>query len=196
MDLKSALSNKWLGRVIVVVWIACTASTFFMFYNLDQVMNTTSYEYGLQFSTEWANPYWMYLRLTYGFLFLSSGLGFIALMIGLSKSNPMIKETLDIAQTRQKQPVISNKRKIKEEKPIPKIKPARRDENNMVISCPNCRKVFSRPLVMLNFEGGKTRLVNVCPYCNHSLGQAADNGKSNIEFQVREPEEEKWNQKR
>lgn len=42
----------------------------------------------------------------------------------------------------------------------------------MVISCPNCKRVFGKPLVMLDFSGGKTRLVNVCPYCNHVLGDA------------------------
>ena len=31
-------------------------------------------------------------------------------------------------------------------------------------------KAFSKPLVMLDFSGGKTRLENVCPYCNHVLG--------------------------
>ena len=42
--------------------------------------------------------------------------------------------------------------------------------NSMIISCPKCKKVFSRPLVMLDFGGGKAKLVNVCPYCNQTLG--------------------------
>jgi len=29
---------------------------------------------------------------------------------------------------------------------------------------------------MLDFSGGKTRLVNVCPYCSHVLG-SADNSE-------------------
>jgi uncharacterized Zn-finger protein len=41
-------------------------------------------------------------------------------------------------------------------------------------SCPNCQKTFTRPLVMLNFEGGKSKLVNVCPYCNEVLGDAEE----------------------
>jgi uncharacterized Zn-finger protein len=45
-------------------------------------------------------------------------------------------------------------------------------ENHMFISCPKCKRVFGRPLVMLDFSGGKTRFVNVCPYCNHVLGTA------------------------
>ena len=41
---------------------------------------------------------------------------------------------------------------------------------DMIISCPKCKKMFRRPLVMLDFGGSKPRLVNVCPYCNQILG--------------------------
>lgn len=44
------------------------------------------------------------------------------------------------------------------------------EQNHMLISCPKCRRVFGKPLVMLDFSGGKTRLVNVCPYCNNVFG--------------------------
>lgn len=54
--------------------------------------------------------------------------------------------------------------------------------NGMIISCPKCKKVFSRPLVMLDFGGGKPKLVNVCPYCNQALGSTDE--KQGIEFGV------------
>jgi uncharacterized Zn-finger protein len=53
-------------------------------------------------------------------------------------------------------------------------KPEVREDNVLVISCPSCGKVFSRPLIMLDFSGGKTRLVNICPYCNHKLGEVPE----------------------
>lgn len=53
-----------------------------------------------------------------------------------------------------------------------KVQPLK--ENHMVISCPSCKRVFSKPLVMLDFSGGKTKLVNVCPYCNTILGSAEE----------------------
>ena len=43
---------------------------------------------------------------------------------------------------------------------------------DMIISCPKCKKMFRRPLVMLDFGGSKPRLVNVCPYCNQILGSS------------------------
>lgn len=55
-------------------------------------------------------------------------------------------------------------------------------ENHRLISCPKCKRVFTKPLLMLDFSGGKTRLVNVCPYCNHVLGSAEkkDVGSSDV----------------
>ena len=52
-----------------------------------------------------------------------------------------------------------------------------KENNGLLISCPSCKKVFNRPLVMLDFSSGKTRLVNICPYCSHTLGEASDQKK-------------------
>ncbi len=49
-------------------------------------------------------------------------------------------------------------------------KPKEKEKPGPVQSCPNCGKHINRPLVMLDFSGGKTRLVNTCPYCMHVLG--------------------------
>jgi uncharacterized protein with PIN domain len=55
----------------------------------------------------------------------------------------------------------------------------------MIISCPNCKKMFSKPLVMLDFSNKKTQLVNVCPYCNAVLGKASDEvDKDNIDVGI------------
>jgi uncharacterized Zn-finger protein len=42
--------------------------------------------------------------------------------------------------------------------------------DDLRISCAKCKKTFHRPLVMLDFSGGKARLVNVCPFCNQIVG--------------------------
>jgi hypothetical protein len=51
---------------------------------------------------------------------------------------------------------------------------ARKESDVVVISCPSCSKFFSRPLIMFDFSSGKTRLVNICPYCNHKLGEVPE----------------------
>ncbi len=44
----------------------------------------------------------------------------------------------------------------------------------MLISCPKCKRVFSKPMVMLDFSSGRSRLVNVCPYCNYVLSREGE----------------------
>ena len=186
MNLKSLLNNNWLDRVIIVAWISSAILVIFMLTNLDVIVNGTLYGFGLQFSNEWGEPYWMYLRLSYAFLGVSSGLGFLALTIGVYRSKSIAPKTLTVAVEKSiKNNSATKAKKIKTVEQAPKRKNENNGLNNMIISCPNCKKVFGRPLVMLNFEGGKTKLVNVCPYCNNSLDQTNNNENSDAEVHIR-----------
>ena len=49
---------------------------------------------------------------------------------------------------------------------------------------PQLQKVFGRPLVMLNFENGKNKLVNVCPYCSYLLEDAKNIQSSKLDFRM------------
>jgi DNA-directed RNA polymerase subunit RPC12/RpoP len=49
-------------------------------------------------------------------------------------------------------------------------------DNSMVITCPKCKKIFGRPLNMLDFSKGQAQLVNVCPYCSYILGSVEESG--------------------
>jgi len=60
----------------------------------------------------------------------------------------------------------------------------------MFVSCSGCKKVFIKPLVMLVLSSGKTRLVNVCPYCNRVLRTAGADEKERNGGEVRDLEEE------
>jgi hypothetical protein len=63
-------------------------------------------------------------------------------------------------------------------------------ENHMGVSCLKCRRVFIEPFIVLGFGSGKTRLVNVCPYCNHVLGDADAGEKERGEVRVGDLEKE------
>lgn len=65
---------------------------------------------------------------------------------------------------------------VGETKPIASQAPVKtaHTDNSMVITCPKCRKVFGRPLNMLDFSRGQAQLVNVCPYCNYILGSTVE----------------------
>jgi len=196
MDFKSLLENNWLDRVIIVAWILSAVLVIFMLTNLDVLVNGTLYNFGLQFSNEWGQPYWLYLRLSYAFLGVSSGLGLTALAIGFYRSKNAGPETAVVTvENSNKNKITDNLRKIKKIEQKPKRKLSKEENSNMIISCPNCKKVFGRPLVMLNFEGGKTKLVNVCPYCNNSLDQTNTDENSEAEFHIQGQDKSSYDQR-
>ena len=113
------------------------------------------------------------MQLMYSALAVPIALSVLAIAAGFKRQTsktrePATKLSPRLAQP-QTQPVACEERKA---------------SDNTVISCPNCKKTFGRPLVMLNFEAGKNRLVNVCPYCSHVLGSAENEKTSTSDFQI------------
>jgi hypothetical protein len=97
---------------------------------------------------------------------------------GIIKREPrqIIKEVPSLAETvtelpRKVEVAKEAPRKIESVKEVPKVAQSFETVNSgSGTSCPHCNKIFGRALVMLDFRGGKNRLVSVCPYCNHVLG--------------------------
>jgi len=106
---------------------------------MDFIVHGILYRYGLQFSYEWANPYWTFTRTIYVCIALPG-----AASLGL------------LLEVRRK---VTPKRK-------PTFHPANR---LVTVTCPFCKKRFSNALVMYDYSKGKADLVNICPYCNTVL---------------------------
>jgi len=177
------LDNCWFVRVVLVLWLVSTVFVVLLLGKVDWVVHHELYNYGLQFSMEWASVYWANLRMIYVFLGIPicfSGLYFV----------------LDVWR------FISMRRGgvAVEQKPSVPVRPAQRvrqeakavEQNHMLISCPKCKKVFSKPLVMLDFSTGKSRLVNVCPYCNFVLswGESSEHDVGVLDFEKRKVKEQ------
>jgi uncharacterized Zn-finger protein len=171
MNLKTFLQGPWFQRIVLLVWLVSSALVMFSQKSIDSIVNVTLYRYGLQFSNNWAIPYWTYARLLYATQFVSIALSAVALTSGFLKKDK------------------SNKHVPKPEAKIEKKVAPRTEtkESAIVTSCSCCKRVVSKPLVMLDFSGGKAKLVNVCPYCNTVLGKAE---KQNDTETVVDPGEE------
>lgn len=170
MDLRSLPNNSWLYRAVLATWIASAMIVTLLLTRIDTIVNVELYKYGSQFSYDWANPYWTCLRLNFIALGVPAALSLFAIAIGFV---PKIKKVSENVAEH-----CNNKA----------LKGARRP-NAADISCPNCGKTFGRPIVMLDSEGGKSKLVNVCPYCNQVLGNT-ENGKSpGIDMQIADVDE-------
>jgi uncharacterized Zn-finger protein len=187
--LTSLLRDSIFVRALLVLWIISTALEAYLLTNIDKIVHADLYNYGLQFSPDWAIPYWMTLRFIFVFLAIPSILSAAALITSIfgkgEERKPVervdISQRVGITQKFKPQPTQSPQPQPPQQPQQP-TQPtvAQRDpqqamrENHMLISCPKCKRVFGKPLVMLDFSTGNSRLVNVCPYCNQILGKADD----------------------
>jgi uncharacterized Zn-finger protein len=199
MGLKTSNAVGWFTYVVLGVWVISGIIVTFSELQIDSIVHVQLYNHGLQFSTEWANPYWTAAKTVYASLALPIILTVIVFGLKLveSRKNPegflarraqtsvMGREAVS-AQTKLQIGTVVEEDKLLSvnfppEHDQPKEAKAKSDlqaSNGLLISCPSCTKVFNRPLVMLDFSGGKTQLVNLCPYCNYNLGSTVEQRKS------------------
>ena len=165
------LSNKerQLYRVAMAIWIISAALMLLLLNNIDLLVNVKLYDFGLQLSSEWSYPYWSYISLSYAVLFLSLGLSLFAVLVGFIKKNDKIPQSITKPQPKPQSRV------CRKEKPREDKNKTPNQIDTKPFSCPSCKKLFSRPLLMLHFENGKNRLVELCPYCSYVLRSEVKN---------------------
>jgi uncharacterized Zn-finger protein len=166
MSANRLMSSPWFYRIFLAIWVVSAVIVMFLLTRFDMLVHGQLYNFGLQFDPAWADSYYFYTQLIYVGLGVPMTLSIFFIALSFTRkidkaSEPAPKQ--ELKPQPQPRPVAREERKTKEKN---------NGDHSMVISCPSCKKVFSTPLVMLNFEGEKTRLVNVCPYCNHLLGSA------------------------
>jgi DNA-directed RNA polymerase subunit RPC12/RpoP len=120
---------------------------------IDSIVNSNLYNFGLQFSLAWANPYWNDLHLIFILLAVSAALSVVVLIAGFGKTSENDRVVRRVSNN------VSN------------VQPQTAKEHSVLIRCVHCGKVFSKPETMLDFSNGKPQLANVCPYCEHVLGK-------------------------
>jgi hypothetical protein len=151
---------RWILYTTVAVSVFTSIFAAFLVYKINGIVHGELYSYGLQFNLGWASSYWAIERLIYACLTFSAAFAGFAVFA-------------DIWSNHRHASADNTGQKVRDKS---KFEITR--ENSILISCPKCKKVFSRPLTILSSEGGRSKLVNVCPYCNNVLGENDDD--SNI----------------
>ncbi len=202
-------NNQWLSRILLIAIIAFSGAVMYAVNEIDKIVNVQLYQYDLQFSADWANPYHSFTSIIYAGLGAAIAISAVLLLLGFIKNKtpaptqivtsikqektatkpvqapPQPVYTQPKTQPKQVEPpaatpkIVATQPKpqsatttavtITEEK-TQKTTNKQNKTQNQTNACPSCKKTFSQPLVMLDFEGGKSKLVNVCPYCNQVLG--------------------------
>ena len=191
--------------MLAVVILASSAAAAYTLSMLDMIVHGTLYQYGLQFSYDWANPYWMLLRIIQALLSVIM----VATTVGLlftvrayfSKRSSRSRPT-EVPKVVEKAPVITrsperpliaraspsrsstvtahspapqpdrvsvSKPSVALQSPVPIPAPAltrKHADTPGLFRCAHCRKTFTQPLRMLDFQGDRPRIVNICPFCN------------------------------
>lgn len=155
MTIGELVRSSTLVKVVLALWLISTSTMMFTLGRIDSIVNGDLYSHGLQFSLDWAGPYWTMLRMTYILLAIPSVLSGAILVLSIFKR--------DESRGRVARYV---------EKTSTSKTPSSLTDNHLLATCPKCKKVFTKPLTMLDFSNGSTKLVNVCPYCSHILGSA------------------------
>jgi hypothetical protein len=159
---------------IVPVLVTSVCSAYFLFM-LDIIVHGTLYNYGLQFSYEWANTYWATMRVVQVLLGLNAAfsiagfLYFYRKYVHVEPKMPKILETkVQTHTTIQKKPShLFHKQKPKYE---PKPEAASESHvNNGLTRCDHCGKTFSQPLRMLDFHEERPKMIDVCPFCSETI---------------------------
>jgi hypothetical protein len=163
MNIGKPIENAKLQGLAVLVTIVCSAVSIFLLLKLNGIVHGALYNFGLQFNLAWASPYWDTERLIYVCLAIPPLLNGLILVSGFLKS---ARSKVPVVRRVEATPSV-NQPRVARENSVSQAQVVK--ENGTMISCPKCRKVFGRPLSMLDFSKGTTRLVNVCPYCNHVL---------------------------
>lgn len=188
MDSNRFISTQLLTTVLLIVIIAASGAVMYAVNEIDKVVNDQLYDYGLQFNNSWGDPYHGFTFIVYIGLGAIIIVSLVILLLGYIKpkkqaettykpTQPVIQTPVYTAPKAQETPapvptVSRTKSTAATEEKKPKSGKKQNETPNTNISgvCPGCKKTYTQSLVMLDFEDGKSKLVNVCPYCNHVLG--------------------------
>lgn len=72
--MKNLAANRWFFGAVLVLWLAAAVAIVFLLYRIDWLIHHELYNFGLQFSLEWASKYWNIIKIIYALLAVLTGL--------------------------------------------------------------------------------------------------------------------------
>jgi hypothetical protein len=195
--------RKALLLLLLVPVVASAGLAVYFLSSLDSLIHGTLYNYGLQFSYEWASPYWSTLRMVQVLIGLTAILSVFSFILSLFLGQKMqvqvkpkkikamgtIFKADAVVKAEPKREMASERKiapqpTVRETKPEPSQSEAgSADEKlNGLFRCNHCNRVFAQPLRMLDFHANQPRIISICPFCNEVIQPAphnieGDNGK-------------------
>jgi len=169
--------------VFTILTLTAVVSVFYSLTVLDNIVHGSLYYYGLQFSYDWANPYWTTFRIVQALL----GLTVVSTLVStiyvfkkygnaeLRMSNIGIEAkilNIDVKKPESKKPEIKLTLNEKSTMSSPSFEQQGTGIPPGMVKCGHCGKIFAQPLRMLDFHEDRPRMVNICPFCNEMIKTA------------------------
>jgi hypothetical protein len=137
--------------VASILALIAAVSVAYMLTIIDFIVHHQLYQFKLEFSYDWANPYWMVLRISMAFLGLIAVSSSINITYFLWKKLRRQEITKPVEETAKADAV-----------PISAGSPT-------LFQCTSCGRSITHPLRMLDFHSQRPKMVNICPFCNATV---------------------------
>ena len=163
---------------------------------LNNIVHGTLYDYGLQFSYDWAYPYWSVLRTVQALIGLTAVFSAVSylymyrtytLVKRRKHEETRAKTEVEVETEREKKTVSLPPSPTPTFTPIPSTRELEPESVNLsgkaervdsLVRCNHCNRVFSQPLRMLDFHGELPRMIDVCPFCSEVIRPAINKEES------------------
>jgi len=163
-------------KKLLLFTILILAATVFVVYNLnvmDSIVHGTLYNYGLQFSYDWATPYWTLLRITQALVTLMAISTLVSVFYVYRKYirvhvKPEVKR-IEVKGEKRIIPSVSTVPSVSSAPSLALQPEPRASSPSGLVKCAHCNRVFAQPLRMLDFHSDRPRIVNICPFCNEVI---------------------------
>ena len=195
--------KKLLLFLLLIPVVASAGLAVYFLFSLDNIIHGSLYNYGLQFSYDWAVPYWNALRMiqlligTTAALSVCSFLVVYKVQVQVKPKKPRVIETMVRTEptvkaepkTEQKvepkfeRKIVLQPSLVRETKPEPTQPETSSTEESLgaLFRCNHCNRVFAQPLRMLDFHANQPRIISICPFCNEVIQPALHNSESDNE---------------
>jgi len=145
--------------LFTVLVLVAAASAAYGLTLLDKIVHGTLYNFGLQFSYDWANPYWTMLRVVLALIGLAAVFNVVNSVYVYRK---YIHAKPQVTLSKSEKKVISPS--VREPEP-----PSESQRVGGLVKCTHCNRVFAQPLRMLDFHSDRPRIISICPFCNEVI---------------------------
>lgn len=158
------LKPEWVSKMIqVLVSILALISAVSVAYLLtviDSIVHSQLYQFGLNFSYDWADPYWIVLKASLA-------------LLGLTATAASMNITYFFWRKVRKPKAIEQEvSRVAEEEAKTEVAPQDAAMPSL-FRCTSCGRSITHPLRMLDFHSQRPKMINICPFCNATVVPAS-----------------------